>query len=230
MNTDKDFIKLNELFNKDTWVIDDSFLKEDTCRILYNCLNNLDPSWWYHSSVTNEGKKEIRYRSEGYKMIEKRREEALQLFSTSTGYSYSFDRTVGDHYLNCSCEICNFEKNIIQSQKFLDYIKTISGFDDIKLGTFFFTRYKGGDFLYPHTDSPNGKIAVVLHITKNWKPWYGGNLLILDKNWENIRKTFTPKYNSMIIMNIEGSINPHLVSFIPEEVKEFRYSMVCWFN
>ena len=41
MNTDKDFIKLNELFNKDTWVIDDSFLKEDTCRILYNCLNNI---------------------------------------------------------------------------------------------------------------------------------------------------------------------------------------------
>ena len=230
MNLKKDYVKLNKQFKENSWAVDANFLTEEYCKTVTDFLNIMDPTWWYHSSVTTEGKKEIRYFPTKYKNIEKRKKEALKLFSTSKAFCYSFDRTIGNHCSNCYCKLCKFDKNIIKSSQFKEYVEKISGYTDLKLGTYFYTRYRTGDFLYPHTDTPNGKIAIVFHLTKNWKPWYGGNLFLLDNKWRNVKKVFTPKNNYMIVMKIGNKINPHLVSYIHEGVKENRYAMVCWFG
>ena len=165
MNLDKDYVKLNQEFDKNSWIVDENFLTEEYCETVINYLSVMTPTWWYHSSITADGKKDIRYLETEHENIEKRKKEALKLF-TKNQFSYSFDRTIGNHYPNCYCKLCKFDTNIIQSTQLKEYVEKISGFSNLKLGTFFYTRYKAGDFLYPHTDAPNGKVALVLHLTK----------------------------------------------------------------
>lgn len=229
MDISKNFATLQRRYKEDTYVIDSSFLTEDTCKKLTNFLDTMDKTWWYHSSMTGEGKKEIRRLPENLATIKERRDEAQKLFSTET-FSYSFDRTIGNHYETCRCQLCSFDKNVIKSDEFREYIERVTGQTGLKLGTFFYTRYNAGDFLYPHTDSPNGKVALVLHLTQNWKPWYGGNLCLLGNKWRSVRKLLVPRYNSLMVMDIVNKKNPHFVEYIPEFVKEPRYAMVCWFE
>ena len=229
MDISKNFSILQKKYKEDTYVVVRPFLNKEICEKLTNFLDTMDKTWWYHSSMTDEGKKEIRRLPENLATIKKRRGEALKLFSTET-FSYSFDRTIGNHYSTCKCELCSFDKNVIKSDDFCNYIEKVTSQTGLKLGTYFYTRYNAGDFLYPHTDSPNGKVALVLHLTRDWKPWYGGNLCLLGNKWLSIRKTFVPQYNSLMIMNIVDKKNPHFVEYIPESVIKPRYAMVCWFE
>ena len=128
--------------------------------------------------------------------------------------------TSGRKILDC----CQRTKEIVSMSYLSENLKPF------KLGMFFYTRYNGGDFLYPHTDSPNGKVALVLHLTRDWKPWYGGNLCLLGEKWGSVRETLVPQYNSLMLMNIVDKKNPHFVEYIPEFVKKPRYAMVCWFE
>jgi len=229
MDRSKNFTMLQNRYKTDTYVIIRPFLNKEICEKLTNFLDTMDKTWWYHSSITDEGKKEIRRLPENMETIAKRREAAQQLFSKET-FSYSFDRTIGNHYKTCQCQLCTFDKNVIKSDGFREYIERVTGQTGLKLGMFFYTRYNGGDFLYPHTDSPNGKVALVLHLTRDWKPWYGGNLCLLGEKWGSVRKTLVPQYNSLMLMNIVDKKNPHFVEYIPEFVKKPRYAMVCWFE
>ena len=224
--------KYNDKYVSQGYVAIQNFLQDEYAENFYHKLNNMNPTWWYHTSTTEVGKSETRnFLDENtQKQITYKRNSALKLFSQSKAFSYSFYRTIGNHYKRCNCKLCQFDKDIIKNPNFKKFVEEVTGEIDLKLGTHFYTEYKSGDFLYPHTDSPNGRVAIVLHMTKNWKPWYGGNLNLLDFDWKNIKATLVPKFNSLTIMKIRNNINPHFVEYIPPNVTEKRFAMVCWFN
>ena len=223
---------IKETYQTKGYVTIKTFLKEDFAEEFHKFLINMNPTWWYHSSIVDDDKIEIRntQNKETQKKIESRRQAALKSFAEAKIFSYSFYRTINNHYDSCKCFLCKFDENIINSKKFKSLIEEISGEKNLTLGTYFYTEYKSGDFLYPHTDSPNGKVAIVLHMTKNWSPWFGGNLCILDDTYKKIRETLIPRFNHMTVMKIAGKINPHFVEYIPQNVREHRFAMVCWFN
>jgi len=224
--------KYNNIYVSQGYVVIQNFLQDEYVENFYNFLNDMNPNWWYHTSVTEVGKDEIRnFQDEKtQKIITDKRNSALKLFSQSKDFSFSFYRTLGNHYETCYCKLCQFNKDIIENSNFKKLVEEVTGEIELKLGTYFYTEYKPGDFLYPHTDSPNGRVAIVLHMTKNWEPWYGGNLNLLDSKWQNIKATLVPKFNSLTIMKIKEDVNPHFVEYIPPNVTEKRYGMVCWFN
>ena len=232
MNNIDDPLKYKQIYMIKDYVTIKNFLTSDYAEQFHKFLKNMDQTWWYHTSVTKNGKKEIRNMSDNsiQTIITERRKNALELFAQSKEFSYSFYRTIGNHYEECNCFLCNFDDKIIRSEQFKNLIEKITDKTNLKLGTYFYTEYRPGDFLYPHTDKPNGRVALVLYLTKNWKPWYGGNLCILDNQWKNVRETLTPKFNSMTIMKIEENTNPHFVEYIPQNVIEKRFAMVCWFT
>ena len=91
-------------------------------------------------------------------------------------------------------------------------------------------------FLALHTDAVtklNGnprKVAVVVHLTKDWKPWYGGNLVLLEKDGSSIKKTLTPKFNSVTLMKVEEEGVPHYVDpIIPRLIGKNRYAISMWY-
>ena len=235
MNINKNDINyeiIHNIYETKGYITVKNFLSKDYAEEFYDFLINLDPTWWYHSSIVNNDRVDIRNLADitTQQKIKSRREDALKSFSEAKNFSYSFYRTVNNHYETCECFLCKFTEKIIKNKVFLSFIEKVTGESNLKLETFFFTEYKSGDFLYPHTDSPNGKVAIVLHMTKNWKPWFGGNLCMLDKTHSKVRETLVPQFNSMTVMKIVEKINPHFVEYIPQNVKEHRFAMVCWFN
>merc|ERR1712199_10036 len=100
-----------------------------------------------------------------------------------------------------------------------------------RLHSAFFTRYKAGDFLFPHTDEPHGRIALVMHMTKDWLPWYGGSLVVMDTKddpWPTttkIKESFVPLFNTMHLMRIDMNLGPHYVHPVAPKVKTPRYAM-----
>ena len=65
----------------------------------------------------------------------------------------------------------------LNSEKFIKMINNITNIRmSLKLNTMFLSKYKSNNFLSPHSDKGNGKVAFVLNLSKFWKPQYGGNI------------------------------------------------------
>ena len=92
------------------------------------------------------------------------------------------------------------------------------------------SKYKSGNFLAPHSDINNGKIAFVFNFSVNWKPQYGGVLHFLSEDRTNIIDSYVPMFNSMMIFEIPKDGIPHFVSHIAPNVKRNRYALTGWYS
>ena len=92
----------------------------------------------------------------------------------------------------------------------------------------FVSKYSEKCFLSEHTDEPNGKLAFVYHLTKNWNPDWGGLYLNLtDKN--NI-KTICPSFNKLVIFDVKNYKTPHSVTQVVDNCIHERISITGWYD
>ena len=85
--------------------------------------------------------------------------------------------------------------------------------------------------MYPHSDDVGKRrIATTYNLTKDWKQWYGGNLIIME-DWEsyNNKKFIVPTFNKLFIMDVTKQNHPHYVSHIAPGVIKNRYAVTGWF-
>lgn len=122
-------------------------------------------------------------------------------------------------------------RQTLSSPEFIAKLNIITGLNLTKLTTLFLSKYKSGCFLSPHSDKGNGKIAFVIHISKNWKPQYGGLLHFMNDDRTEITDTFVPSFNTLMIFEVpsENGI-PHFVSHIVPGLKNVRYAVTGWFD
>jgi SM-20-related protein len=122
-------------------------------------------------------------------------------------------------------------RQTLSSPEFIAKLNIITGLTLTKLTTLFLSKYKSGCFLSPHSDKGNGKLAFVLHISKNWKPQYGGLLHFMNEDRTEITDTFVPCFNTFMIFDIppETGIS-HYVSHIAPGLKNSRYAITGWFD
>ena len=85
--------------------------------------------------------------------------------------------------------------------------------------------YAAGDYTMPHTDRAPGRtgdtekrrIAYILHLTKQWNPKFGGDLIFMNPTYH-----FHPSFNSMTLFPVSES-SWHFVSPVagitPEHIK-----------
>lgn len=116
------------------------------------------------------------------------------------------------------------------SEEFIGYLNKITNLNLKKLNTLFLSKYKGGNFLSPHSDKGNGKLAFVLNLTKNWKPQYGGILHFMNEEKTEIIESYIPLYNNLMLFEVPEAGIPHFVSHVVPYIKQERYSITGWYE
>jgi|TARA_E500000178_G_C16863379_1_gene680838 Rps23 Pro-64 3,4-dihydroxylase Tpa1-like proline 4-hydroxylase len=229
---DQDFYQNND------YVVLENFFDSTTIEQLYNTINSAPDNWWNASTLDSKTDSPfiLSYTDNNYMNIKINKKISLINFASGK-FCYRFDRLRSDHYKNCNCNVCKFDK-LLHSNELLEFCKKFTENNEIGLIELqpFYSRYRSKDFLSLHTDyvtTLNGfsrKIAVVIHLTKNWQPWYGGNLTLLEKNSTDIKKTLVPKFNSIILMKVENQGVPHYVTpVINNLLGKNRYAISMWF-
>lgn len=86
-----------------------------------------------------------------------------------------------------------------------------------------------GDFLRPHSDdNRNRQLALVIYLSPEWEPRFGGVLHVIDKDGREI--TIPPDYNSLVAFDVLTE-SQHLVSPItPEAGSAARLSIGGWYH
>jgi Rps23 Pro-64 3,4-dihydroxylase Tpa1-like proline 4-hydroxylase len=115
----------------------------------------------------------------------------------------------------------------LDGDAFLDFARTVTGFDDIAFVDAQATRYASGHFLTTHDDSQADKCrraAYIFNFTPDWSADWGGFLQLLDDN-NHIRRGLRPTFNTL---NLIAVPQPHNVSIVAPFAAGSRLSITGW--
>ena len=225
INIKEDIDSLRERYKVSERLKIDNFLDEQFAESLYKYVY-LEKSWTLATGLNKN-----KYEKKNVPMFDKINQ--LQIKNVSDGFgkdefSYIFYRAMNNQ------NISYFEfilRKTLNSHAFIDILNNITGLNLTQLTTLFLSKYKSGNFLSPHSDQGNGRLAFVINLSKFWKPQYGGNLHFLNDDRTEIIETFVPGFNNMLIFYVpEENGIPHYVSHIAPNVKFSRYAITGWFN
>jgi len=121
--------------------------------------------------------------------------------------------------------------DLFKSEQFRNYLSEITGHQDLEFseGHSFVSNYESGHYNGPHTDGENGRIAFVFHLSKDWKPAYGGLFLRMDWDWKTINKAICPPFNTLSIFDVSNGA-PHLVTEVAQGIDNKRISFTGWYQ
>jgi Rps23 Pro-64 3,4-dihydroxylase Tpa1-like proline 4-hydroxylase len=194
-----------------------NFLDRDYAINLYAHIDTQPHDWWVHASRPNiAGMNEAEYlapNEENESLIWDAQVSARDAHSKGQ-FAYHFYRTVDNHVEECTCLECQFREFIL-TDEFMDIVEKVTGHRCSKVDEMFSSMYTKGDFLNNHTDGNKGKVGFVLNLTlEDWRPHYGGNLVLLDEK-ENIERVIVPAFNNLVLFDVEGGQGkPHYVGEI----------------
>lgn len=115
------------------------------------------------------------------------------------------------------------------SEAMLEFIREVSGAEDILSADAQLTRYTTGQFLTRHRDVVEGRdrrLAYVLGFTREWHPDWGGLLQFYEEDGTP-REAWTPRFNSLALFDIR---HIHSVTFVTPFALEPRLSLAGWFR
>jgi SM-20-related protein len=117
----------------------------------------------------------------------------------------------------------------INSAPVLDFVRRLSGLDQIRWADGQATWYKPGHFLKAHTDeeAATGRVAAyVMNLSPVWERDWGGFLQFFDSA-DNIEEAFKPSFNALNIFTIPQL---HSVSMVSTYVTAKRLAVTGWFR
>jgi Rps23 Pro-64 3,4-dihydroxylase Tpa1-like proline 4-hydroxylase len=113
------------------------------------------------------------------------------------------------------------------SPEIIEFMRQVTGADDITFADTHASRYKPGHFLTTHDDKMDDmgrRAAYVLNLTPRWRPDWGGLLLFYDSRG-NVVRGFAPAFNSLNIFKVP---QPHSVSWVTPLAAQPRYAVTGW--
>lgn len=118
----------------------------------------------------------------------------------------------------------------LNSEPVLEFVRSVTGFQDIIKADAQATRYGPGQFLRQHNDqSPPSEtwlVAYVYNLTPQWQPDWGGYLQLIDADGD-VALGLRPRYNALNLLAVP---QPHLVSLVSPFAGAPRYSITGWFR
>ena len=117
----------------------------------------------------------------------------------------------------------------LNSGPVLQFIRQLTGLDQIKWADAQATWYRPGHFLKGHTDEDpsTGRVAAyVMNLSSDWERDWGGFLQFFDSN-DNIEQAFKPSFNTLNIFTIPQL---HSVSMVSTYVQAERLAVTGWFR
>lgn len=203
-------------------------LEEAVVNKLHQFLTRLLPPYWYCATCIRKDRKESPLLPAAAKENRARIAMAQKAFGENE-FAYYFYRTfnaIPGQYSPLEYQIRSF----FSSPECIAFLNEITGLELTQLNTLFVSKYTSGSFLSTHNDAGNGKLAFVIHLTKDWRPQYGGNLHFLDASREKIIETFTPTFNSMMIFEVPDEGIPHFVGHVAPNTPVARIALTGWFS
>jgi Rps23 Pro-64 3,4-dihydroxylase Tpa1-like proline 4-hydroxylase len=113
----------------------------------------------------------------------------------------------------------------MNSPPVLQFLRSVTGRDDIVFADAQATDYRGGDFLTTHDDAIEGKdrvAAYVFSLTRRWQADWGG--LLMFEDGERV-SGFIPDFNALRLFSVPST---HHVSFVVPWADERRLSITGW--
>lgn len=117
----------------------------------------------------------------------------------------------------------------VNGPELLGFARAVSGHADIIRADAQASLYAAGHFLTEHDDfmaSEGRRLAYVLHMTRDWRPDWGGNLNFLDAAG-NISRGFMPRFNTLNLFMVPMR---HQVSVVAAFAPRGRYAITGWFR
>lgn len=117
--------------------------------------------------------------------------------------------------------------DLINSEPFLDFIRTLTGEPRAVYCDAMATRYRPGDFLTTHDDGVEHKhrlFAMVLNFTPMWRTDWGGLLLFPGPDG-HVDEGFVPNFNAMNLFRVPA---PHTVTQVASFASGPRLSVTGW--
>lgn len=225
--TEEQLALYQEQFSKKKKLNIPYFLKNDFANILYKHILN-EKNWTLATGIDA-----IKYEKASIQTNEKINNTQIKNVNNAFAndhFSYIFYRSMNNNPKNMSYIEFSVRK-LFSSPEFIENLNKITNLNLTQLTTLFLSKYKAGNFLSPHSDKGNGRLAFVLNLTKNWKPQYGGALHFMNDARTEITDTYVPQFNNFIIFYVpEKTGISHFVSTVVQNVKHNRYSITGWFS
>ena len=147
------------------------------------------------------------------------------------GFAYMYKRTppgIGDYGLHPILKQ-------FYTPRFSQYLSKITGYNNLTTGdeNTFVSCYTSGDFNGPHTDGDNGRLAFVYHLSKDWRPEFGGLFFRMEDDFRTVNKVVVPPFNSLTIFDTKGhgtSGTPHLVTEVAQAWNNKRIGFTGWYQ
>ena len=98
-------------YQNNDYVVLENFFDSNIVEELYNTIDNVPDYWWEASSLdyVTHLSHNLPYIDDNYRNIEINKKISLTNFASGK-FCYRFDRLRSDHYENCNCNICKFDK------------------------------------------------------------------------------------------------------------------------
>lgn len=115
----------------------------------------------------------------------------------------------------------------LNGEVFLDFVRQVTGMEDIAFADSQATRFSAGHFLTTHDDDVAGKqrrAAYVLNLTPHWRTDWGGVLQFIDADG-HVTAGLAPKFNALNLFRVPQQ---HAVSFVTPSAPSSRYSITGW--
>jgi len=115
----------------------------------------------------------------------------------------------------------------INGRSWLEPMRTITGYPQIRRADAQATRYVAGHFLRRHNDENDDRdrlCAYVINLTTGWQADWGGLLQFFDGEGE-VSRTLMPRYNTISLFRVPAD---HCVSPVAPYATGARYAITGW--
>jgi 2-oxoglutarate-Fe(II)-dependent oxygenase superfamily protein len=115
-----------------------------------------------------------------------------------------------------------------QRPEFAAFFQAITGLELGPSDDFGVHAMRTGDFLRSHSDDvKNRRVALVIYLSPDWQPEFGGTLVVTDRDGSTAR--VDPGYNSMVVFDVLADTT-HLVEPIrPDAGDRARFTIGGWY-
>jgi SM-20-related protein len=116
----------------------------------------------------------------------------------------------------------------MHSPEHLAFVREMTATPDLVRMDLMAARYLGGHFLTLHDDvveAEGREISYVLNLTRSWRPEWGGLLHVTDASQQEVVRSFTPAFNSMVLFRPPLW---HFVSQVASFAAQPRYTLTGW--
>lgn len=236
MNNLKDKESLRQSFEKNGHITIPNFLKNDFAEEIYTHINNNneqeDAKLWKKNILIDDKLISLSENSDDDKKEKISKLRNIAQYKANKEHEFSFCYSIKKYHDDqCNCFTCDAIRRIFYTPEFLQMIRDVTGIVISDINEIFYSYFKEEDFLTLHTDYDKGLITFTLNLTKNWKPYYGGLLHLVDQDDNsNIKRIIVPQFNQITLIKIPPITGfPHFVSPVVPYCPESRYSITGWF-